>query len=97
MARFDYHRGQPRYLLDCQADLLSYLNTRLVVPLLPIEAAPPPAARLNPRFKIDGQDHVMVTQFAAAIRLRDLGPRGGSLAAHDRAIMDAIDMLLTGF
>ena len=50
MARFDVHANPsgPGYLLDCQADLLSHLTTRFVVPLLPLDAAPKPAARLNP-------------------------------------------------
>ena len=42
MARFDVHRRRDAagYLLDCQADLLSDLTTRFVVPLLPLHAAP---------------------------------------------------------
>lgn len=35
------------YLLDIQADLLNYLNARIVVPLLPLDLAPKPAAMLN--------------------------------------------------
>ena len=37
MARFDVYRNSAGegFLLDVQADLLSYLNTRVVVPLLP--------------------------------------------------------------
>ena len=41
-------------------------NTRVVVPLLPLEDAPKPAATLNPLFDIDGVEHVMVTQYMAA-------------------------------
>lgn len=45
MARFDIYENPacPGYLLDVQADLLDGLNTRMVVPLLPMEAAPRPA------------------------------------------------------
>ena len=98
MARFDVHEraGGGGYLLDCQADLLSDLNTRFVVPLLPAEAAPRPAGRLNPLFDIRGRAHVMVTQFAAAVLLRELGQVRASLAAHDREIMNALDLLLGG-
>ncbi|CAM5429606.1 hypothetical protein TMEC54S_03045 [Thauera mechernichensis] len=37
MARFDVYRNSAGegFLLDVQADLLSHLNTRVVVPLLP--------------------------------------------------------------
>ena len=43
MARFDVYRNPEGsgYLLDVQADLLSDLNTRVVVPLIPAELAPP--------------------------------------------------------
>ncbi|MFN3591725.1 MAG: CcdB family protein, partial [Thermaurantiacus sp.] len=78
MARLDVHvraDGAPGYLLDCQADLLSHLNTRLVVPLLPLDAAPKPADRLNPVFDIAGTAHVMVTQFAAAVLAKEMGQK----------------------
>lgn len=97
MARCDYHVTKAGFLLDCQADLLSHLKTRFVVPLLPRQNAPLIAARLNPVFPIAGGEYVMATQFAASILARDLGPVAGTLAPHDRTIMDALDMLLTGF
>jgi toxin CcdB len=98
MARFDVHPAPDRagYLLDCQADLLSHLNTRLVVPLRRPAEAPIAAARLNPRFEIKGETFVMVTQFASAVPVRDLAPTILSLDdQHDR-IMAALDMLITG-
>ena len=98
MARFDVYRndGGVGYLLDCQTDLLSDLNTRFVAPLLPEAAAPRPAGRLNPVFEVQGVDHIMVTQFAAAIEVRELGPKIGSLAEHDREIGNALDLLIGG-
>lgn len=97
MARYDIHRrlDGPGYLLDLQANILRDLNTRFVAPLLPRAEAPRPAARLNPVFIIEGQPHVMVTQFAGAVRVSDLGPCVGSLMAEDTAIVAALD-LLTG-
>ena len=65
-------------------------------PLLAPEQAPSPAGRLNPAFDIGGERFVMVTQFAGAIGRRELGPKIASLAAHDREIMNALDVLLTG-
>jgi toxin CcdB len=98
MARFDVYAypGGPGLLLDCQADLLDYLNTRLVAPLLPRGEAPRPARQLNPEFVVNGDCYVMVTQYAAAIECRDLGERIGSLAEHDIAILNALDMLIVG-
>ena len=99
MAKYDVFRRRsgPGYLLDCQADLLSRLNTRLVVPLLPVREAPTPAARLNPVFELDGKSHVMLTQFAAAIPAAELGPSIASLRDRDIVIANALDMLTSGF
>lgn len=98
MAWLDVHANAfgEGLLLDCQADLLSDLNTRFTVPLLPPEVAPTPAGRLNPSFEIDGRQFVMVTQYASAIELRELGPKVASLAERDREVMNALDLLITG-
>ena len=85
------------YLLDVQSDLLSDLNTRVVVPLLPERAAPLPAKRLNPIFRIEGEPHVMTTQFIAAVPERALGNPVDSLASEAEAVTAAIDMLTQGF
>lgn len=98
MPQFDYFRlsGTDGFVLDCQCDLLTGLDTRLVVPLLPLRAAPIPATRLNPVFEIEGAPHSMVTQFASAVTLAELGPRAGSLADERYRIIGALDFLLTG-
>ena len=98
MARFEVYRRTdgPGFLLDCQADILGQLNTRLVVPLLPPSNGPKPISQLNPTFRIGGEEVVMFTQFAAAIPSRELEERVGSLATEDRMIMNAFDMLLSG-
>ena len=97
MARFDLHVGDGVWLLHCQSNLLEGLNTRLVVPLLPAAEAPPPMRRLNPVFDVDNQTMVMATQFAATLRLRDMGPVRGSLAAHEATILNALDFLISGY
>lgn len=98
MARFDlYARPEASgFLLDCQAELLCDLNTRLVVPLLPAAEAPRPASRLNPTFEVEGLAVVMVTQFAAAIPARELRTRMGSLANRQEEILNALDVLISG-
>lgn len=99
MAKFDLYANPdgPGYLVDCQSNLLDYLNSRFVVPLLPPDSAPKPAGRLNPIFQIEDAPYVMVTQFAGAVPQRRLGPTIASLASEDAAIGNAIDMLLFGF
>lgn len=98
MARFDIYPDPDGggYLLDVQADLLDALNTRVVVPLMPVGAAPTPAKRLNPVMTIHSGQYVMVTQFLSAVPVAVLPPSVGSLVEHDAAILDALDMLLTG-
>src|SRR6218665_4122556 len=60
MARFDVHPGARGrgYLLDCQADVLSHLETRVVVPLLPATGLPT-ASRIHPVFAVAGLSVVM--------------------------------------
>lgn len=99
MARFDVYR-QPDsggYLLDCQADILGMLNTRFVVPLLSPDEAPLAGVRLNPTFAIEGEPVVMYTQFAASVPVNELGDLVCSLTSEHSSIMNAFDMLLTGY
>jgi toxin CcdB len=77
-------------------DLLSGLNARFVIPLLPLDQAPAPAARLNPVFDIEGRPHVMVTQFAAAVHIRELGPRVATWSDAHETVTAALDLLITG-
>jgi len=98
MARFDvYQTSDTTYVLDVQTDLLSGLNTRVVVPLLPLENAPKPASRLNPIFSIKDKSLVMATQFLAAIPEAELRSRITSLRDHHQTISDALDLLFVGF
>ncbi|WP_404419267.1 CcdB family protein [Marinospirillum sp.] len=99
MARFDFfeNEGGAGYLLDVQSDLLSGLNTRVVVPLLPKPSAPFPAQRLNPVFSIEGQELVMATQFMAAVPEGELRSGVGSLTEQQDEISAALDMLFLGF
>lgn len=99
MARYDFYRGAGNdgYFLDVQSDLLEYLDTSVVVPLLPPNIAPLPARRLNPIFRIDGKDHVMVTQFISAVTASELRAVEGNLSRHHDEIVAALDMLFQGF
>jgi toxin CcdB len=98
MARFDvYGLRAGGLVLDCQANLLSGLSTRFVVPLLPEAEAPKPAERLNPVFIVSGARYIMATQFAATVALAELVDEVGSLKREEFAISNALDMLLTGY
>lgn len=100
MARFDVYarpNGAAGYVLDVQSNVLSGLNTRIVVPLLRVADAPIPAKRLNPVFEIGTEPHVMVTQFMAAIPRALLRNPVTTLDDRDSEIMAALDMVLVGF
>lgn len=98
MARFDvYPRTEGEgYLLDCQADVLQHFETRFVVPLFPASGAKR-ATRLHPVFEVREESVIMVTQLAAAVPVRALGRPVASLADQHAAIMNALDMLITGY
>lgn len=99
MARFDIfdNEGGAGYLLDVQSDLLSGLNTRVVVPLLPKSTAPTPAQRLNPVFSIEGQELVMANQYMAVVPEGELRSGVGNLAEQRDEISTALDILFLGF
>ncbi len=99
MAKYDVfpNPSGDGFLLDVQTDLLSDLNTRVVVPLLPKYSAPKPATRLNPTFDIDGQSVVMVTQFLAAVPIGILKSSVGNLKEEFDTVTIAVDMLMQGF
>jgi len=98
MARFDVYRNvDGTLLLDCQANILSSLNTRFVVPLLPPDGAPVAGYGLNPSFQVEGKSLVMYTQYAASVPVRELGPSVASLAAEADKVVNALDMLISGY
>ncbi len=98
MARFDvYLTSSSGYLLDVQTDLLAGLNTRVVVPLLPLDNAPKAAKRLNPIFDINNHAYLMATQFMAAIPEAELKQKVCSLIDHQQEVSEALDMLFFGF
>jgi toxin CcdB len=98
MAQFDVHRvdATGAFVIDCQSDLLDDLNTRLVVPVVPRDAAPAIAQQLNPVFAIAERDYVMVTQFAAAVQRRELGSVVVSLKDRGFEVIGALDVLTRG-
>lgn len=104
MAQFDVYRNpNPAtvaavpYLLDVQSDLLSESRTRVVVPLAPLESVGRPAARLNPVFRVEDTEVLMMTQHLAAVPRAALhNPVMSLTGEHDR-IVAALDFLVLGF
>jgi len=104
MRQFDVFKNpNPRsaksvpYLVLVQHGLLSALETRLMVPLVPVVAlGKQPISRLNPVFKVDGQSLALLAQQAGAVRTSSLGKAVANLEAHRSAIVGAIDVVLGG-
>jgi toxin CcdB len=66
------------------------------VPLLP-EGEVPKVHRLNPVFRIQGERLVMATQLGSSVPARNLQEVVASLADEHDVIMNAFDVLLTGY
>lgn len=86
------------FLLDVQSELLSTLGTRVVVPLYrPVTADVQAMSRLTPVVQFQGQSLVVMVPELAGIARRELGPLSGELVSARADILQAIDLLLTGF
>jgi len=97
MAQFDVHEVKAgRYLIDCQADLLSHLESRITIPLEPASERPPAATRLHPHFAVQGRTMVLATHLAGAIPTRSLGRKVSSLIEYEYEIKAALDVLISG-
>ncbi|MBP1627681.1 MAG: hypothetical protein H6Q00_2156 [Holophagaceae bacterium] len=84
-------------LLDVQADLLSSLGTRVVLPLYRRDAAPGRLmTRLTPSLEFQGECYVLMTPELAGVPRQALGPTLGSLASARAEILAALDLLITG-
>jgi toxin CcdB len=91
-------RAEVPFLLDVQADVLSVLATRVVVPLYRAETPGiKPMAQLTPLLRFQGKALVAMVPELAGVPRQALGPAVGDLAASRGEIIRAMDLLLTGF
>ena len=97
MARFDVYCGKVGFVLDVQADLLDFMTTRIVVPLLAANRVPQPIRHLNPLLSMEGQEMVMATHLLSTMRRTEMGVKRASLAHEADAITRALDTALQGF
>ena len=100
MARFDVHtfRGSVPLVMDVQADLLSDLHTRVVIPLIPeAKAQKAILSRLTPILQIKGKKYVLMTTDIGTIRAKELGGVTGNLKSYRHEITAALDFLFQGF
>ncbi|WP_291841707.1 CcdB family protein [Maricaulis sp.] len=102
MARFDVYRptGRPAsWLVDVQSSLLSDLESRVGIPLVPLEGGRQETIdRLMPVLGIEGQDFVLVTTDIAMVPTHLLGtPVTNIEAEHRDTITAAMDFLFQGY
>ncbi len=106
MARFDIYPnpGQTKksdvpYLLDVQSELLSDLDSRVVVPLRRVDRFDKVALpqSLSPVFEIEGLTCFMETPKLAAVPAKILKAPVASLSEHGATITASLDFLFQGF
>lgn len=85
------------YFVDVQSELLDTLNTRLVIPLTPVELLDKKAPNhLCPVIHIDQGDFVILTQQMASVPTKILREPVNELSTFRNEIIAAIDFLITG-
>jgi toxin CcdB len=98
MAQFQAYRlAGERLVLDLQTDLID-TGSRVVAPLIVVSVGPRVIGRLEPVFKIHGEDHALHTAEMAAIPSALLrGQPIADLSGSDYEIRGALDMVFSGF
>jgi toxin CcdB len=99
MARDDVYPGSrpDLLLLDIQHGVMDDLDTRVVIPLMPVKGSPPAMKRLYPIFEIDGRSYLLATPLMSAVRATELRNPVANLSAHHDKIVAALDFLHQGF
>lgn len=102
MARFDVYRFPSKaapLVVDVQADLLSELASRVVVPLAPAGRAGREALpQLKPKISVEGKDYIFMTTDIAALPVSRLGAHVTNIEdTHRDDISNALDFLFLGF
>ena len=86
------------FLLDIQNDLLSSMETRVVVPLyLKGAVALHPISRLTPVVTFQNKTYIAMVPELAGVARRSLGTPAGDLFSKRAEIIAALDLLFTGF
>jgi hypothetical protein len=94
VARLDVYKADSGFWLDCQSDVLAGLNSRFVVPLIPLSEKLGIDPRLTPTFEIDDVVCIMQTHLAGAVPARLLRSPVANLVDHEYVIGAALDMLV---
>lgn len=103
MAQFDVYlnkslksKKEIPFLLDIQSDLLSALNSRIVVPLINKNFIKP-IKYLNPILMVENNAVIMSTAELASTPISSLDQKIISIKEQRNEIVSALDFLITGF
>ena len=104
MSQFTLYRNPDKatantypFFVDVQSDLLENLNTRLVIPLTPVELIEKKApSHLCPIIHLDEGDFVILTQQTTSVPTKILIEPTHDLSTFRDELIAAIDFLITG-
>lgn len=105
MAQFDIYKNTNQstkssypYLIEIQSDLLSELQTTVVIPLIvKNDYTGSQLSNLHPIIEISGTQYLGMTMLIAGIYRGSLGKNVASLAKSRDEIISSIDFMITGF
>ena len=104
MAQFSLYKNLDKssskaypYLVDVQTDLLSGLDSRMVIPLTPVSMLDRKApTHLCPVIHLEVGDLVILTQQMTSVPAKILKEEVNDLSAFRNEIINALDFLITG-
>ena len=104
MAQFDVYINKNRstktlypYLLEIQSNLLSELQTTVVIPLtVENKYSGEKLTTLHPVFEITGKQYLAITTLIAGIERSNLNKKISSLSESRDEIISALDFMITG-
>ena len=104
MPQFSLYKNQDKassraypYFVNVQADLLNSLDSRMVIPLTPIDLLETKApSHLCPIIHIEEGDFVILTQQMTSVPMKVLEEEVNDLSAFRNEIIGALDFLITG-
>jgi toxin CcdB len=85
------------YLVDIQHDIHKNLKTRMMIPLVCVEAQRAEISKLCPVFTIQGRKVFASIPEMAAYPLSETGSKVSSLVSERASLFAAIDFLMHGF
>lgn len=102
MAQFDIYKTDMKlapFLLEVQSNLLSEIDTKVVIPLIENKkSSPKQLARLHPVISIEGKEYILRTAELGAIPKSLLADPVANIEEEYRQhIIDALDFLIQGF